>query len=127
MPPTIPTYAQQFGVAAPGQTRGILSTFINPCEHLLAAMLIANFLIELRKAAVASVDHGSFDTFGTLEFTEIIGELRSTILGPGETLVRDSDCAEDEGSSVQCSMCHDEAELRTWRTQGTKAGLDTPM
>ncbi|KAI0354474.1 hypothetical protein OH77DRAFT_1426054 [Trametes cingulata] len=88
-------------------------------------MLISNFLIDLRKAADASADHGSLDTLGTLEF-KIMGELRSTILGPGETLVRDSDCAQDEGSSAQRSTCPDEAELRTGRTQGTKADSDTP-
>ncbi|KAI0363488.1 hypothetical protein BV20DRAFT_123300 [Pilatotrama ljubarskyi] len=71
----------RYGTPHPGDfTPTNLSIFINP----LTAMLVSNFLVDLRKAADASAHQQSLSSLGTLEF-RMIGELGSITPGPGET------------------------------------------
>ncbi|KAI0363491.1 hypothetical protein BV20DRAFT_123703 [Pilatotrama ljubarskyi] len=75
-----------FDVSNSSSTASNLSLFINP----LTAILVSEFLTDRRKAADSSTHPESFATLGTLDF-RVLGDLGSTIPGPGEESTWDED------------------------------------
>ncbi|KAI0350745.1 hypothetical protein OH77DRAFT_1524613 [Trametes cingulata] len=99
----------RFTVSNTDSTASSLSAFINP----LTAMLVSNFLVNLRNAADSSAHPESLSSLGTLEF-KVIGELGSTISGPGETETWGDEDSEDP-------TCSNDTELPMRRMQGKEA------